>query len=105
MEEVELAWRRENSLDTQECNPISEGFPWRRSRLICGSRGQTQDLVEIRDRQLSTQSKETFQTGRTAHMWIGCGFPVTGSVWPGQCGLLEGRLRKVFRHQRGAGKR
>lgn len=104
MEEVELAWRKENSLDIRECNLISEGFPWRR-RLICGSRGQTLDLEEIRDGQLSTQSKETFQTGRTARMWIGCGFPVTGSAWPGQCGLLEGRLKKVFKHWRGAWKR
>ena len=49
-------------------NQISEGLPWRRSRHVCGSSRQTWDLVGIRERQLSTQSKDTFQTGRTAHM-------------------------------------
>ena len=67
--------------------------------------GRPRTQVEIRERQLSTPLKETFQRGGTAQVWVGCGFPVTRSVCPGQCGRVGGRLRKVFKRQRGGWKR
>lgn len=79
-------------MDTRECSLISEGFLWRESRCICGSSGQAQDLGGSYG-QLSNQTKETFQT-ELPTCGLGCGFPVAGSVWHGQCGHVGGRLGK-----------
>lgn len=55
--------------------------------------------MEIKETRLSTQLKETFQTGRTAQMWIGLWVFFTGETWHGQGGHLGGRPRTAVKHR------